>query len=68
MNDLESQLLQSKRIREYVKNFSETQWNRVIKATVILGIQELEKSYGNICKLSAKDIDEIVGKILIEIN
>ena len=63
MNDLESHLLASRRVRSFLQNFSETQWNRVMKATVMLGIQELEKQYG-LClnKLAPKDLEDIVGK------
>jgi len=44
MNDIETQLIGSRKIREFLKNFSDTQWGRVLKASVVMGIQELEKS------------------------
>lgn len=44
LEDLEAQLVSSRKVREFLKNFSETQWSRVVKASVIMGIQELEKS------------------------
>ena len=40
----EQQMLSSRKVRDFLKHFSETQWNRVIKAAVILGIQELERT------------------------
>ena len=48
-------------MREFLKHFSETQWSRVIKASVILGIQELERS-SQIHNLSCQDLEDIVGK------
>lgn len=48
-------------MREFLKNFSETQWSRVVKASVIMGIQELERSQ-KVTKLSANDLEDIVGK------
>lgn len=44
MTNLEQQLLGSRKIREFLKHFSETQWTRVLKASVIMGIQELERT------------------------
>ena len=44
MQNLEQQLISSRKVREFLKHFSETQWNRVVKASVILGIQELERT------------------------
>lgn len=38
MNDIESQLIGSRRVREFLKNFSETQWARIVKASVVMGI------------------------------
>ena len=57
VEDLESHLLASRRIREFLKSFSSTQWPRVVKATLMLGIQELEKRS---IMLSAKDIEDAV--------
>ena len=67
IEDLESHLLSSRRVREYLKSFSATQWPRVVKATLMLGIQELEKVYQGerhsaVNRLSAKDIEDFVGK------
>eukprot|EP00347_Sterkiella_histriomuscorum_P008772 403343816 len=60
MNDLETQLIASRKIREFLKNFSETQWSRVVKASIMMGIQELEKTQPVVTKLSVKDLEEIV--------
>jgi hypothetical protein len=45
-----------------LKHFSGTQWSRVVKASVIMGIQELEKQQAQFSKLSAQDLENIVGK------
>jgi hypothetical protein len=63
LEDLETQLVSSRRVREFLKLFSETQWSRVVKASVIMGIQELEKSQTLLTKLSAADLEDLVGKI-----
>jgi len=51
----------SRKVREFLKHFSETQWSRVVKASVIMGIQELEKKQ-SVNQISCKDIEDIVGK------
>jgi hypothetical protein len=58
LEDLEAHLLSSKRVRDFLKQFSATQWPRVLKATLLLGIQGLEDRSG----LSIKDIEDVVGK------
>jgi hypothetical protein len=65
VEDLESHLLSSRRIRDFLKSFSATQWPRVVKATMLLGIQNLEahSMSKGITHLSVKDIEDIVGKI-----
>ena len=63
LDDLENQLVSSRRVREYLKHFSDTQWARVIKATTILGIQELEKKMG-VTTASLVDIEDFVGKFI----
>ncbi|CDW74433.1 UNKNOWN [Stylonychia lemnae] len=60
MNDLETQLIASRKIREFLKNFSETQWSRVVKASIMMGIQELEKAQP-VNSLSVKDLEDLVG-------
>lgn len=62
LQELEAQLVSSKKVREFLKNFSETQWSRVVKASVIMGIQELERSQ-KIQQLSANDLEDLVGKL-----
>ena len=61
LEDLEQQLVSSRKVREFLKNFSETQWSRVVKASVIMGIQELEKNQ-HVTNLSCQDLEDIVGK------
>jgi hypothetical protein len=61
LEDLEAQLVSSRKVRQFLKNFSETQWSRVVKASVIMGIQELERT-DQINKLSAADLEDIVSK------
>lgn len=53
LEDLEAQLVSSRKVREFLKHFSGTQWSRVVKASVILGIQELEKQQAQFSNLSA---------------
>ena len=65
MTNLEQQLLGSRKIREFLKHFSETQWTRVLKASVIMGIQELERN-SQVQHLSAQSIEDIVGKFLAD--
>jgi hypothetical protein len=61
LEDHEAQLVSSRKVREFLKNFSETQWARVVKASVIMGIQELERSQ-QLNKLSVNALEDIVGK------
>ena len=59
---LEDQLYGSKTIRDFLKLYSEQYWNRVSKATIMLGIQYLKKvTKGDLRKLSVKDIEDLVG-------
>jgi len=44
---LEELLYGSKIVRDYLKLFSEQQWNRVSKATLMLGIEYLNKITNN---------------------
>ena len=67
IEDLEAHLLASRRVRDFLKIFSATQWPRVVKATMILGIQALEKERKQsenqaITQISVKDIEDLVGK------
>ena len=60
---LEDQLYGSKTVRDFLKMFSEQQWNRLCKATIMLGMQYLSVITNNdIRSLSVKDIEDIVGK------
>ena len=62
LEDLEAHLLSSKRVRDFLKQFSATQWPRVLKATLLLGIQGLEDRYSHCTGVSIKDIEDVVGK------
>ena len=62
LEDLEAHLLSSKRVRDFLKQFSATQWPRVLKATLLLGIQGLEDRYSHSTGVSIKDIEDVVGK------
>lgn len=58
---LEEQLYGSKNIRDFLKFFSEHQWNRLCKATMMLGIQYLTNITNNdLRQLSLQDIEDIV--------
>lgn len=59
---LEEFLYGSKTVRDFLKLFSEQQWNRLCKATIMLGIQYLTNITGNdLRSLSLKDIEDVVG-------
>jgi hypothetical protein len=47
-----------------LKQFSATQWPRVLKATLLLGIQAIEDKVGNggTQTVGVKDIEDAVGK------
>lgn len=67
LDNLESTLLASRKISDFLKNFSPTQWTRILKAAAILGVQELERrrgvgACGALNTLYAKDIEDIVVK------
>jgi hypothetical protein len=67
MENLEPTLLASRKISEFLRNYSETQWTRMVKAVLILGIQDLENNhfkgnFGNIVSLFPKEIEDIVVK------
>ena len=64
LEDLEQHLLSSKRVREYLKQFSATQWPRVLKATLLFGIQAIEERIGSGSTLTVgvKDIEDAVGR------
>lgn len=62
LQNLESTLLASRKITDFLKMFSETQWERILKATMILGIQDLEQNHcpNGINNLFPKQIEDIV--------
>lgn len=67
LDNLESTLLASRKVSDFLKNFSSSQWTRILKATIILGVQELERlaATGECSALNQmypKDIEDIVVK------
>lgn len=62
LENLESTLLASRKITDFLKMFSDTQWPRMLKATMILGIQHLQLHHcpDGINKLFPKQIEDIV--------
>ena len=59
---LEDLLYGSKTIRDYLKLFSSQNWNRVSKATILIGIQYLKHVTGqDLRMLSIKQIEDLVG-------
>ena len=67
LDNLESALLASRKVSDFLKNFSSSQWTRILKATIILGVQELERVAGtgdcaSLNQLYPKDIEDIVVK------
>jgi len=62
---LDEVLYGSKTIRDFLKLFSEQQWNRVSKATLMLGIQYLSHlTQNDLRRLSPKDIEDYAGNLL----
>lgn len=64
---MEQSLLGNKQIRQYFKCFSENHWNRVAKATMLMGIQQLMHNdplclQGNYSHLSVEHLEDFVGK------
>ena len=67
LDNLESALLASRKVSDFLKNFSPSQWTRILKATIVLGVQELERVAGTgdcqaLNQLYPKDIEDIVVK------
>jgi len=60
METIETQLISSRKIREFLSRYSESQWHRVIKASVLMGIQEVEGRTSQ-HSMSIKDIEELAG-------
>ena len=65
---MESALLGQKQIRHYFKSFSEQHWQRVAKATMMLGIQHVmlqnqkDHLFWDFSKLSVQELEDQVGK------
>ena len=65
LENLDATLLASKKITDFLKMYSETQWPRILKATMILGIQELETNHcpnGALNTIFPKEIEDLVVK------
>lgn len=64
---MEESLLGHKEIRRYFRCFSEQQWNKVSKATMLLGIQSLMKRSpsalaGDFSRLSLEELENLVAE------
>jgi hypothetical protein len=60
---LEETLYGSRAVLDYLRLFSEQQWPRLCKATLLLGVQQLAHLTANdLRSLSVKQIEDIVGK------
>ena len=64
---MEESILGQKQIRSYFKCFSDAHWNRIARATMMLGIHELMKQnnrqlQGDFSNLSLDDLEDMVGK------
>lgn len=62
---LEDYLYGSKTIRDFLRHFSEQQWQRLTKATFMLGIQYLA-NVADVRKLAVKDIEDIVIELSVK--
>ena len=64
---MEEALLGQKQIREYFKGFSEQQWNKVAKTTMLLGIQSLMNESpsvvaGDFAGFSLEELENLVAE------
>lgn len=57
---LEDYLLNNKIIRSYAKIFNDKDFNKVMRYTVILGIQTLKEEVPNFNQLSAQEIENLI--------
>ena len=57
---LEDYLLNNKIIRAYAKMFSDKELNRMIRCTLILGIQTLKEEIPNFNHLSPQEIESVI--------
>lgn len=57
---LEDYLLNNKIIRSYSKLFNEKDLNRVLRCTLILGIQTLQQEVPNYNSLTAQEIESLI--------
>ncbi len=60
---IEETLLGSNAVKTYLSMFSQHNWGKVSKATLLLGVEVLRVlGAGDIRKFSSKDIEDIVGR------
>ena len=64
---MEESILGQKQIRSYFKCFSDAHWNKVARASMMLGIKQLMKKntrslQGDFSHLSLQDLEDMVGK------
>lgn len=65
---LEDYLLGNKIIRSYCKNFSDKDFKRIMRCTLILGIQTLRQELPNYNRLSPQEIETIIIENLKDEN
>lgn len=77
LQQLENTLLSSRKVADFLRNFSSTTWPRLLKACVILGMQEVERRVtghthdtvfekagkSSINLLYAKDVEDLVVRL-----
>jgi len=64
---LEEYLYGSKTIRDFLRHFSEQNWQRLTKATFMLGIQVLQNhTNSDVRQISIKDIEDLVIEMSIQ--
>lgn len=64
---MEESLLGQKQIRQYFKQYSEQHWNKLAKATMMIGIQSImlaneSELFWDLSKVSVDQIESLVGK------
>lgn len=57
---LEDYLLGNKIIRAYAKMFNEKEFNRIIRCTLILGIQTLKEEIPNFNQYTPQEIESVI--------
>ena len=70
---MEQSILSQRQLKQYLKCFSEHQWNRVTRATMMLGLQYLSMydaraMTGDYSRLSLEELEDVVGKYTYRIS